>query len=144
MSSGTVSTITVTSAAVQPPPIPKSGDKWARRVISQEVSVASSTSPEVTLVSPPTECIGGILDHVSVWGVGTQSMYVTLFQGAVSDLGSDEVVANDYSSLAQLPGVTFVIPEGHATELTSASVLKIERLTTSFKAIVHYHLWIRY
>jgi len=138
--------ITVSKAPVEPPPIPKTGDKWARRTIQQEVSVPAAASGQlVELIQPPPECTGGILDRVTVWGVGTQSLYVTLFQSAVSDLGSDEVVANDYSSLAQLPGVTFTLPEGHAIELTTnTNAMKIDRLTTAFKVVVHYHLWIRY
>lgn len=86
------------------------------------------------------------MDKVSIWGIGTQSLYTTLAQSACTDLGNDDVTASDFSSLAQCPGITYKIPVGHATEIAASSVvLRIDQLgDIAFKAIVHWHAWIRY
>lgn len=138
--------ISVGPAPTQPGPVPDYLDKWVLRTYRKEYSVPKlATVGAYTSCTAPNELNGAFLEKVQVWGVGTQSLYLALQQGVVSDLGQDEILASDYSSLAQLPGVTFMVPPGHATGiLTGDNICKIFQLVdTAFKVIVHYHAWVR-
>lgn len=148
LATGQNPSIQVSKAGIEPPPVPSQSDKWVLRTTQQEVSVPKATSAgQQVSVAAPGNVVGGFLDKVSIWGIGTQSLYVTLLQGQISDLGDDNIVASDYSSLAQCPGITFKVPMGHASEInsTASAQLKIDCLgDIAFKAIVHWHSWVRY
>lgn len=147
MATGYTETITVSSAPDQPPPVPKYGEKWAKRLIQFEVSLPKATGAnQYVNILAPTELDTAILDSLTIWGVGTQSLYASLNSGTTTDLNQGFVDADDFSSLAQLPGVCFRIPVGHAKGLSNGAVLgQILRLgDVDCKAVIHADVWIRY
>jgi len=136
--------IQVSRAPIEPPPIAQSGDKWVKRVFPQEFSVPTGTAN--SLIAPPSSVIGGFIDKVQVWGLNLTRLTASLKVDNCTDLGTDDVTASDYSSQAQLPGITFKVPLGHAKAVETATdyVLSIGQSTVAIQTIViHYHAWVK-
>ena len=117
VATGSNPSIVVSRAPTEPPPIPSSKDKWVKRIISATTLLTASVAGVCVV---PADLVGGFIDKIQVWGVDTRAIVVTLKQGNFTDLGADDIVADDYSSYAQLPGMTFKVPVGHATEVQSS------------------------
>lgn len=143
VATGSNPSIAISRAPIEPPPIPASKDKWIKRIIASTTSLGTGGTDIVV----PADLVGGFIDKIQVWGVDTRSVTVTFKQGNFTDLGADDIVASDYSSYAQLPGLTVKVPVGHAIEISGAanfSLLKVAASGDDSKAVVHYHAWVRY
>lgn len=142
VATGSNPSIVVSRAPVEPPPIPASQDKWVKRVIAQTVTNLA-TFPDVSV---PADLISGFIDKIQVWGVDTRTLNVTFKQDAFTDLGPNEILASDYSSYAQLPGITVKVPVGHAKGVSGATNFSLLKVTAPLPEtlVVHYHAWIPY
>jgi len=142
VATGTNPSVVISRAPIEPPPIPQVKDKWVKRVIEQTVTNLA-TFPNVSV---PAELISGFIDKIQVWGVDTRSLDVTFKQGNFTDLGANDIVARDYSSYAQLPGMTIKVPVGHATAVSGATNFSLLTVNTPLPTtlVVHYHAWIPY
>jgi len=135
--------IQVSKAPIEPPPIPSTGDKWVKRVYPQLFSISAGSS--VVDVTVPSTVVGGFLDKVQVWGLDNTRMSVNFKTGNCTDLGTDDVSASDYSSQAQLPGITFKVPLGHAKAIsaTTSPVISVDQRTDAQTVVIHYHAFVK-
>lgn len=143
--------VTVNRAPTQPPPVPSYKDKWVKRVYS---ATKTSTSPAVVVdftvndFGLPADTVVYV-DKVQVWNLTAGAKGVeTAFKNANStDLGNDDVVAQDYSSLGQCPGVTYKVPLGHAKGVSNTTVVvsgyDLPKNGTGLPLLVaHLHCWV--
>lgn len=144
--------VSVSKAPVEPPPVPSYKDKWVKRVYrSVKTSTSSSTvSFSVSDFGLPTDTVVYV-DKVQLWNLtaNARGMNGTFHLNTTTDLGNDDVVASDFSSLGQCPGMTFKVPTGHAKGVSNSSVIAdMENLfggTSVFgTGVCHLHCWVAY
>jgi len=137
MSRGAVATgqnpsVTVGKAGPNPNPVPTYGNKWVHRTYQKVISETAAGSG-VLFKSDSFGVTGSFfVDKMSVWKLGLNGvgLRANFRQGTSTDLGTDDVTAEDFGSGSSLPGVTFKVPLGHAKEVTSTTVVELLQADT--------------
>jgi hypothetical protein len=146
--------VSVGEAPPHPPPIPSYGDKWVRRVYSA-VKVAATSGTTDFLQSSFGIPGPYFVDKVHVWSLfstgntSVNCLQASFVQGTSTDLGADDVTADDYGTSASLAGVTFKVPLGHAKEVANTGTAVIVKCgaptgisVPSSAFVVHLAVWV--
>lgn len=150
LATGSNPSVVVSNAPVQPTAVPKYKDRWVKRVYQASVSTTdAATLANFTVDSfgVPTDTVVYV-DKVQVWNLSANAkgVEVTFKATNTTDLGSDDVVATDWSSLGQCPGVTFKVPLGHAKGVSNATVVVAAKPlpsgTGAFVFVTNLHCWV--
>lgn len=139
----------VSRAPNQPPPVPLYKDKWVKRTYTatKVATAAGATNFVVNDFGLPADTVVYV-DKMQFWNLSASAkgLKATFFNSNATDLGNDSVVAEDWSSLGQCPGVTFKVPLGHAVGVSNGTALgSAESLpsgTGTFTYVSHLHCWV--
>lgn len=142
--------VSVGKAPTQPPPVPEYKDKWVKRVyqaLKNAATPSGSVDFGVTNFGLPSDAVV-FVDKVQVWNLtpAAKGLEATFPQGNSTDLGTDNVVAQDFSSLGQCPGVTFKVPLGHAKGVSGTTVVVSAKnaftSTDNPQMVAHLTCWV--
>jgi len=146
--------IQVGSAPKAPSPIPTIYNHWVKRTYSAVFTEALAgegvqfRANGFGLFSP------FFVEMIRVWMIDTSGgvgLNTGFYQVNSTDLGNNDVVnAEDYGNASSLPGVTFVVPAGHATEVapnSSAILVDAKNVAVAGKTgrstfVAHLHCWV--
>jgi len=148
--------IVIGKAPSNPPPVSKYSDKWVKRVYSSSpLSVPTSAVVDVKISQLFPGLTSGstvFFDKIQVWNTNRlNNCRVGLLPEPITDLGLvDTIEVDDYGTSSALSGTTFVIPLGHAKQVTSSSTVSILSLngatgneTFTGTYVVHSHVWVQ-
>jgi len=154
MAVGQNPSVSISRGPANPPPVPAYGDKWVRRTYSA-VKTAVAGSPVDFLQS--SFGVPGVyyIDKVQAWNLSSTGVNqvtglgATLKQGLITDLGTDDIVGNDFGSANSLASVTFKVPLGHAKAVANTGtgvIVSCDAVSPLANAggnyCVHIHVWV--
>jgi len=145
--------VSVSRGPANPPPVPAYGDKWVKRTYSA-VKIATAGSPVDFLQSSFGVPGTFYVDKVQAWNLSSSGVSqitglgATLKQGLITDLGSDDIVGNDFGTANALASVTFKVPLGHAKAVANTGtgvIVSCDAVSplanTGGNYLVHLHVW---
>jgi hypothetical protein len=156
-SGGSNPSIAIRSAPDHPGPVPVYGDLWDYRVYSSPVFTENVAGEGIQFRANAFNAPGNFfVDKLQVWRVnqfnGGLGLNAGFYSSNCTDLSTAEVVnGTDLGSGNSMCGMTFVVPEGHATEVSSgttniladAKCMSEGGNTVKNSFVAYLHCWVK-